>query len=368
VRQSGPFLIESHHPATFRSRGVAVPFTTPLLTGTRVRDSNKTGIELVVPNPSGGRGVYILDWAGVRTLGTPTVHDTVLIRRMARLTRLDPAGLRSVALEVARDGYAGRDAIPSAKQALADTAAQCLQAHFLLIVGLIEQVQPTGAPFAAQIGDIDRRSSVILHRLTPLMGRSPAELNDALKAMGDAFAPVGLAAQGQEARIPRLLARMQETQDSLSGWLRADTDNDLDGPGRAIARAMRTTIDIGQAILTLTRARLADPVGLLRQWCKDPESVMTIATRADWVLDGWEWLCLLWLSAGSNEHRRMALLDMAQLVSVLPTEAGAWTDPVVPPEALQQPCRVTSRNDSWRSGGAAFALIGRNESLRASGR
>jgi hypothetical protein len=350
---------------------VAAPFTTPLLSGTRIRDSAKTGIELVVPSPSGGRGVYILDWAGVRTLGTPTVHDTVLVRRLARLARLDPGGMRSVALDVAQDGYAGREAVAAAKQALADTATQCLQAHFLLIVGLIEQVQPTGltAPLpAVGISDIDRRSSAVLHRLAPLTGRSPAELNDGLRVMGNAFAAVGLAAQGHQARVPRLLARMEETHESLTEWLRADVENDLDGLGRAIARAMRTILDIGHAVLARTRASLADPVGLLRQWCKDPESVMTIATRAEWVLDGWEWLCLIWLSADSNGQRRMALLDMAQLIPVLPTEAGSWNDPVVPPEALQQPCRVTSRDNSWRSGGAAFALIGRNESLRAMGR
>ncbi len=35
---NAPFLVESHHPATFRSRGVAAPFTTPMLSGTRIRD------------------------------------------------------------------------------------------------------------------------------------------------------------------------------------------------------------------------------------------------------------------------------------------------------------------------------------------
>lgn len=371
MRQSAPFLIETHHPATFRARGVATPFTTPLLAGTRVRESEKTGIELVVPNPSGGRGVYILDWAGVRSLGTPTVHDTVLIRRLSGSGRLDPAAMRSAALAVAQDGYAGRDAVVAATQAIADTGAQSLQAHFLLIVRLVEQVQPIGPAAtltAARIGDIDRRSSAVLHRLAPMMGRAPAELNDGLRAIGDLFAPIGLADQDGHARIPRLLARMQETQDSLEDWLRADMGHDLGGLGRAIARAMRMAADIGHAVLALTRAALADPVGLLRRWCAEPDSVTAIATRADWLLDGWEWVCLLWLAAMSDEARRMALLEIAQLIPMQPTEAGAWTDVAVPAEAMQQPCRVTSRENAWRSGGAAFALIGRNESLRAMSR
>ncbi len=49
---------------------------------------------------------------------------------------------------------------------------------------------------------------------------------------------------------------------------------------------------------------------------------MATANRADWVLDGWEWVCLLWLAAAdTGAARRRALLEMAQLVPVLPGEA-----------------------------------------------
>ncbi len=83
--------VRDHYPATFRNRGAAVPFTTPLLAGARARDSKGAGVELVIPNPSGGRGVYIVQWPGVRALCTPTVHDTVLFGRIAQLKRIDPA-------------------------------------------------------------------------------------------------------------------------------------------------------------------------------------------------------------------------------------------------------------------------------------
>jgi hypothetical protein len=109
----------------------------------------------------------------------------------------------------------------------------------------------------------------------------------------------------------------------------------------------------------------ADPIGLLKRWFRDSDSVVTTASRADWVLDGWEWVCLLWLAAQTGAARRRALLEMAQLIPVLPGEAANWADLPPPQEALRQPCRVTSREDGWRSGGAAFALIERNEMLRA---
>ncbi len=359
-----PFLIESHHPATFRSRGVAVPFTTPLLSGTRARESAQTGIELVVPNPSGGRGVYILDWAGVRTLGNPTVHDTVLFRRMADIGSLDPAGMREAALDVALQGHAGRDAAAAAGQSLARDAAHRLNAHFLLMMSLIEQVSPSAAK-ATAAADVERRGSTILHRLAPMMGRAPADLADALAAIGALFAPVGVGAEDTDSRIARLLARLEEAQVTLSAWLRTDPENDIGGLGRAVAGAMQTAAGYGGTILTSARTALADPIGLLKRWFKDPEEVEATASRAGWVLDGWEWVCLLWLAAGSGDARRRALLEMAQLVPVLPAEASGWATLPPPPETLRQPCRVTSREDSWRTGAAAFPLIGRNETLRA---
>ena len=55
-----PTPIPSHQSATFGERGVSVPFTTPALAGARVRRDARHGLALLVPNPSGGRGIYVL--------------------------------------------------------------------------------------------------------------------------------------------------------------------------------------------------------------------------------------------------------------------------------------------------------------------
>jgi hypothetical protein len=61
----------------------------------------------------------------------------------------------------------------------------------------------------------------------------------------------------------------------------------------------------------------------------------------------------------------VALLEMAPLIPVLPREVTAWTDIPIHADMLRQACRVTSREDGWRTGGSAFALIERNEKLLA---
>ena len=86
-------LVASHHPTTFLERGVAVPFTTPMLLGARARPSDRGGIELIVANPSGGRGTYILPWVGICRLCHPTVHDTRLYQRIAGSQGVTPASI-----------------------------------------------------------------------------------------------------------------------------------------------------------------------------------------------------------------------------------------------------------------------------------
>jgi hypothetical protein len=71
--------VESFLPATFLERGVAVPFTTPQLNGARARPGERRPLELIIPNPSGGRGVYILPLEGIHDFCTLTIND----RRLA---------------------------------------------------------------------------------------------------------------------------------------------------------------------------------------------------------------------------------------------------------------------------------------------
>jgi hypothetical protein len=361
-------LTEFHHPATFASRGVAAPFTTPMLAGARVRESQRTGIELVVPNPSGGRGVYILNWPGVRQLCHPTVHDTMLFRRLSRLPKIDPASVRDAALDVALEGHAGHEAMASAVAAKAHDRSQRLLAHFLLLTELVAQTDPnarSAMSAAEQAADLDRRASAALHRIAPSVGRPATELAAGLAAVGDAFAAVGVAVSDRDSRIARLLSRVEQTRIGLANWLEADPENDIGGLGQAVTVAVGRACDSGHAVLAMARSSLTDPTALLRRWITDQPGVQACARRCEWLLDGWERVALLWLLADPKVPRRAALLEMAPLLPVLPREVMEWTDTPIPAEAMEQACRVTSREDAWRTGSSAFALIERNEKLLA---
>jgi hypothetical protein len=368
VHQSALPPIEIHHPATFRRRGLAVPFTTPLLAGARVRESKRSGVELVVPNPSGGRGVYIVQWPGVRVFCTPTVHDAVLFHCVAGLRRLDPAAVREAALDVALGGYAGRDAIEAARSVRANDQVYRMLTDFLLLASLLEQVEPSGrvvTRLAERTADFDRRAGLVLRRIAPAFGCPAAHLTDGIAALGGALASVGVTQNDQTARVPRLIGRLKETQAELSRRLGDDPGSDVGGLGRTVTAAMKGTIAQAETVLADIRSAAADPVALLKRWIANASDPVDLAARCDWLLDGWERICLLWKTAACMASRRAALLEMAQLLPVLPREISDWVDGPVPPESMDETCRVVSGNDAWRSGGAAFGLVQRNELLRA---
>lgn len=76
--------------------GVHLPFIAPTLCGVRVR-SNRRELEFILPNPSGGRGVYVAAWGVVSGFAEPTLHDTLLVGRLSGRDTIGPADVRQAA-------------------------------------------------------------------------------------------------------------------------------------------------------------------------------------------------------------------------------------------------------------------------------
>jgi hypothetical protein len=124
--------VKPYHPTSFLERGAAIPFTTPLLAGTRARPAEKQGLELVIPNPAGGRGVYIMGWTSISSLCCPTLHDRQLNDRIAKLVSVTPSTIRRVGREVAAEGLAGEEATTAARLAAEHDRGDRLVANYQL--------------------------------------------------------------------------------------------------------------------------------------------------------------------------------------------------------------------------------------------
>jgi hypothetical protein len=357
-------LLDAHKPATFGERGVAVPFTTPRLAGARMRRSNRTGSEFIIPNPSGGRGVYVLDWGAVRQLCRPTVHDTLLYKRIARLPVIDPAGVRDAARQAAEAGFAGRDAARAAAQmAEADRQAQVLT-NFLLLLTLMEQIEPIGLALSAdteRTPELDRRARRIVSRVAAALNSDLAAVVRALEELSARFAPIGLGESVAGARVPLLLTRLLSTASGFADWAERFHRDDLASVATSLARAARTAEAAASAALRDARALTADMPVLIQAWLRQPEAIAAQTSRADWILDGWEWCCLLWETETQPAGQRAIVRELIRLAPVPPR--SDWVDHEPETERGGEPA-----DEPWREDAARFGLIARNERLRAASR
>jgi hypothetical protein len=351
------------YPATYRERGVAVPFTAPLLTGMRLRSSTSGPPELVASNPAGERGVFVLHWPKDGDRYRPTVHDSLLMRRLTAAQDLTPSNVRIAALEVALEGFSGHAAKAAAEKALAtDRRQQHRMAHQLYLL-LLEQVgQQRLAGVAAS--DMEGMADAVLHRLALSLGRSRKDISDALSGLTAAFAPIGVPPEDEQARYPRLIRLLQHTRADLAGSVRTADAIDDAMPGQSMIAMMDLVLSCAGEALAASRTLLGDPGKTLRQWIAGPDKMAAELSRVAWILDGWERICLLWRLAGNGGSRRMALLEMAELMPALPVETMAWCPRYLPWERLDPAWRAICQNETWRIGGAAIRLVGRNEALR----
>ena len=317
-----------HQPATFLERGVHLPSTTPLLAGTRVRRGEQ-GLEFVVPNPAGGRGLYILEWSGVQDLTHPTLHDVLLHDALRKAWPIAPQTVRAAARQVALDGAAGREAQAAALRAeTADTEAQ----------------RATRCQLAARM---DKKDA------------SAADVD----ALAGSLSALGLDAEAAQARVPALLARLETLRTELQAW--AGQHGDETGAVAVILAASHLATYGGAKLLTDARAQAQDIGALLAGWRPNPGNPSLAINRPAWILDGWELPCLIWQQVDTLPKQQAALIEICHILPVLPLEAGRWIGLSVSSAIDLELRRTISANKDWRTGIAALDRVQRNERLRA---
>jgi hypothetical protein len=327
-------------PATFAGRGVAMPFTSPGLAGTRVR-AGASGLELVFANPSGARGTYVVPWAGVPDICQPTLHDLRLLAALDASGSRDvigPARVQAAARRVALDGAAGRPVRAAAEAAMAmDQARIATTAHHLL--SALSSAGPA-VPDAREAG---------------LLARAVAEL--------------GIGPGAEDAPVPRGIAALLRLRDGLLAWAAV---HPADAAPAQLVAALAAHAAAGAATV-LGVARHASPVALLLAWRAGPERVAALAARPAWLLDGWRLPGLVWAAAPLGSS--LALMEAAQLAPLPPREAEAWTglpaDPSAPGLLHRMlatragDARATDLRPTDARAAPAPDLVARNERLRA---
>lgn len=359
---------QAYQPVTFLERGVTVPFTTPFLLGARIRpNDSRAGLEVVINNPSGGRGFYIIPWPALTEVCSPTLHDRLLWKRLSDQIAIMPTLVREVARSVAAEGLAGREAAAAAASARTDEAGARMRANFLLLLDLIRRTETEDEasvpPQSDAPANIERRAKRAVARFAPRLGVSPEIVAAWLESIAAAIAGIGVPGDPAASRTRNLANRLRALAQDVELWVAQNPDPQEQHAAQLVIDAARLTLHCAEAALADLDGQLADTPALLRAWREDSAPLLRKVTRPDWLLDGWEVILELWRDA-DPELRGGSLWEMALLAPVMPREVEDWLGIQEDWDRPQRLRRLVRANDDWRSG-RMIELVARNERLRA---
>ncbi len=347
-------------PATFRERGVAVPFTTPALAGARIRMLERRP-DVIVPHPGGARGVYVLALASLAEFCVPTLHDVRLAGRLASLTTFSPGSVRAAAAAVAAEGAAGRAAASAATAAEAADGRR--QAGFF--GALLAAMEADGQP------GIERRGGQLaVQQLAKRTGCTPEAVMADLSLLAAELArsaldgPPGPGGAMPAGRGRNLLAAIAALAGEIQSW--SDKAGELPAAAQIVAVAGAMHI-AGGLVLQAGNRRLANLPNLLSWWAESQAESLAVIRRPDWLLDGWEHVCLLWRACGPEEDRAATLAEMALLLPPVPAEAESWLagDGTLLARLQARPLPAQAACMAIREPSRAVSLTARNERIRS---
>ena len=360
----------NHLPRTFLEWGVAVPFTTPLLGSGRVRPGRRGRPEMILPNPSGGRGLYVFDLAAAPEVTSLTLHDRLLLERLLALPVVTPSEIRTAAQAVAIDGAAGRKAARVAVEAAAADQTMGLLTRFHLVTHLLEEAGLERIDWRSFTGDDRALRTMIkghLAQVAPKLDTPADGLFEQIETIADIATPVGPPIDGSMSRNAAMLGRLQTLVLSLRQWSAGESDASGSDTAQVLAVAERAVRDAGAA-QQQARALLERVMSLVRAWRQPAgDRLRTILIRPEWLLDGWGQICGLWESVARDERavqRDMLQQIRAALPMLDPNDRGVAADAETADIRFDRGRRVKLHED-WRTGASVMEGRARAELLRA---
>ncbi len=310
-------------PPSFAERGASVPFTTPIIVGARVRGRGGD-LELVVPNPSGAKGNYILQWKSLPDVFTLTVHDRVLHRAIGEAGASTPDTVRRATLKTASTGLAGPAAAKQAKAMMKDEDDFKLLIQFSLLAETVAQLsggelQITLAHVQSDTGR--QQAKLILARVAHKVKLEGNELYAQLEAWADLIGSVGSPKLPRPPRLRRMRIRIEEFANSIGSW--SEVDKSEASPLGALASLVaRETSALAGEHFAVIDAHIGQVDAAITNWEKTQAEIELNVGRIAWMLDGWDMLVAMWEDAVLKPayEQQATVQELARILPIVPEE------------------------------------------------
>lgn len=360
--------VEDSRPATFLERGVTVPFTTPMLLGSRVRPGRRHDFEVAVPSPAGIRGFYVLPLKSLRDICVPTLHDRLVIEVLEDMAVLTPDAILRIARAAAQERLAGRAAAAAAAAAEKAISGRKLFTNYTLLLQLISQTESPAERSLPPERDtpvhVQHRGQRAVGRTSQALGMTPDEVVKAMEGLAEAYLDLGFRGNPTKARYQQQLDRLDTVSAEIAAWADAAIDAQLASSASLVARSAHTTLCCGRVLLEDLLASTEDLPNLVVRWRQDPDAVRSELGKLAWLLDGWSMILGVWDSA-PRIGLAAAIQEMVVMVPSMPFEVNKWVggpEQEYFAEAHRRRSRSVFRLEEWRTG-RTIDLILRNEMI-----
>lgn len=294
-------------------------FTTPLLRNARARPSQRGNIELILPTPTGERGVYVLACENVQGFCRLTLHDQQLILHITALPTITPMAIRRVARAIAAEGTAGEAAMEAALASIDASKEELVAANYRLLISLIDRddILPIAAFQEVTTHDLEVWTQKAVDRIALHIDKSAGWVTSNLETLAEVLYYAGISPRSKDTQILRMLGLLRDVRAEIFAWSRNQDNAEIACYADMICAVADVTLTLATKLVEPVRVLTDDPVRLLRTWATDPKAVIQATSRLSWLLDGWSPICLLWRQVTDPVARRTALVEIAQLVPVL---------------------------------------------------
>ncbi len=366
ARNLQEFNSRLYEPSTFLDRGVTVPFTTPILMGARARPcEDRDGLEVIIANPSGGSGVYILPWAAIPQICTPTLHDRRLWYLLRDVKILSPKIVREAVEAAALEGLAGRQASQAVREARMAREAREKRINFALLLNLIKHVErPNDALPSPELDDpreLKMRSQRAVLQSAQQLRMTTEAVANALEELSKAFNGFGLSNDKDPAPSRDLIQELHRLAEDIGAWRQELPEAAGAMTACLLQESLEFTLNCAVQSTEEFDSMLGDTFAAIKAWKQDRTDLHQRLTRLDWLLDGWDVILGIWNSTSLLE-RENAIIEMALLAPILPKEINGWFGLDVDWAKPQRNIRIVQQFEDWRSG-RILDMIARNESL-----
>jgi len=354
----------------FQSEGVAIEFTTPVLTSARVRPSDSDKLEVIIADLGGGRGQYVVPMRHLGKVVTLTVHDRTLCEEILHRNAHSPDEIRRAMLTVARMGLAGQRAAKTARQTIEDEQKERLLTTVCLIHRVIAQDgrKPAGDPAMPSLSALasgGNRGQVkqLLANMARSAGLSPDTVYSVLEEWGGIVGAVGVPGMPMECRLRRLGGQVFDLASQLRLWAE-DEISHVGDRARAVAEhadRIGAAAEREVAAIDAFSARMHEVVP---SWKTAREDLRAAVAKLAWTMNGWEGHLRRWREAAQTSREDQQRVVAAMLASLPQVAESTLPDGWHDDGAARRGTRKVQAHQDWKTGQIDFDVVRRLEALK----